>query len=324
MQTEVKTELNVFAKSGREDLALVYLANFNNKSDRCIELVESLEPGVPRNKKWVLIISTLFGCPVKCSMCDAGTSYKGKLTKEELLNQIDFLITKKFPDRIVPVEKFKIQFARMGEPALNNNVLDVLEELPCLYDAPGLMPCISTVAPANREKFFLKLINIKNKHYSNGKFQMQFSIHSTDPNQRDELIPFKKWDFSEISGFGNSYYKKGDRKIALNFALAKNVKIDPDILLSYFDPDKYILKITPVNPTYSAVKNHLGSYITTDNPDENQIINTLKTAGYDIVLSIGPLDENNIGSNCGQNLMRHLSCEENIVNSYTYEIKEVV
>ena len=93
MQTEVKTEFNVFAKSGREDLALVYLANFNGKSEKCIEFVESLEPGISRQKKWVLVISTLFGCPVKCSMCDAGILYNGKLSKEELLCQIDYLIT---------------------------------------------------------------------------------------------------------------------------------------------------------------------------------------------------------------------------------------
>ena len=324
MQTEVKTELNVFAKSGREDLALVYLANFNDKSDKCIEFVESLEPGISRQKKWVLVISTLFGCPVKCSMCDAGILYNGKLSKEELLCQIDYLITKRYPDRNIPVEKFKIQFARMGEPSLNSNVLTVLNELPKIYTAPGLMPCISTIAPLNKESFFNELIRIKEKHYSNGRFQMQFSIHSTDKDQREKLIPFKKWDFLQISSFGNKFYKNGDRKIALNFALAENVRIDPDVLVKYFDPEKYILKITPVNPTYSAVKNSLGSYINGDNSEENQIIDKLKSAGYNTILSIGPLDENNIGSNCGQNLMKHLSSKKNIPDSYNYEIKEIV
>ncbi len=327
MQTEVKTELNVFAKSGREDLALVYLANFNGKSDKCIEFVESIEPGTPRQKKWVLIISTLFGCPVKCSMCDAGILYNGKLSRDELLSQIDYLVTNRYPDRKIPVEKFKIQFARMGEPTLNSNVLTVLNELPKIYTAPGLMPCISTIAPVNKENFFSELIRIKEMYYSNGRFQMQFSIHSTDTEQREKLIPFKKWDFRQISNFGDQFYKTGDRKITLNFALAENVKIDPDVLIKYFDPEKYVLKITPINPTYSAVKNSIGSFIRADNSEENQInqiIDRLKSAGYNTILSLGPLDENNIGSNCGQNLMKHLSSKKNILNSYNYEIKEIL
>ena len=74
--------MKVFARSGREELAMVYLARFDN--DKTIEFVESLEPGYSREEKWVLILSTLFGCPVACSICDAGNEYKGKLSKEEL------------------------------------------------------------------------------------------------------------------------------------------------------------------------------------------------------------------------------------------------
>ena len=42
----------------------------------------------------------------------------------------------------------------------------------------------------------------ENKFYHSGKFQLQFSIHSTDRLERDRLIPIKKWDFSKISEYG--------------------------------------------------------------------------------------------------------------------------
>jgi hypothetical protein len=50
------------------------------------------------------------------------------LTAEEILMQIDHMVNEWFPDGIVPASKFKIQFARMGEPSLNMAVLDALEE----------------------------------------------------------------------------------------------------------------------------------------------------------------------------------------------------
>ena len=87
--------MKVIAKSGKEDLAVVYIAKMRN--DCFVEFAESVQPPLPRTKKWVLIISSLFGCPIGCSFCDGGTTYKGKLSKEEILSQIDFLIKKRFP-----------------------------------------------------------------------------------------------------------------------------------------------------------------------------------------------------------------------------------
>ncbi len=43
-----------------------------------------------------------------------------------------------------------------GEPALNPSILDVLEELPRTYDAPGLVISLSTVAPASERRRVLQ------------------------------------------------------------------------------------------------------------------------------------------------------------------------
>jgi 23S rRNA (adenine2503-C2)-methyltransferase len=313
--------MRVFAKAGREDIALVYLAEF--EKGKQVEFVESLQPPLPREKKWVLIVSTLFGCPVKCPICDAGSFYLGKLSKEEIFSQIDFLVNKRFPEKKIAVEKFKIQFARMGEPAFNSNVLEVLEELPQRYNAPHLIPCISTIAPSGMDEFFEKLLEIKKKNYQNGKFQMQFSLHTTDEELRDKLIPIKKWDFSKIAEYGKDFYENEDRKIALNFALAKEMPVDPELLLKHFDPEIFLLKITPLNPTYQALKNGLFSYIEPEkDEDDYEIIKKLRSSGYEVIISIGELEENFIGSNCGQYLMKHLEAKGEIKDAYSYELKE--
>ena len=312
--------MKVIGFTGRDDVAMVYIAKMGEK--KFVEFVESVEPTIPREKKWVLIISTLYGCPIKCPICDAGDFYKGKLTKEEIFTQIDFLIKKRFPDKVVPVNKFKIQFARMGEPSFNTNVLKVLEELPLCYSAPGLMPCISTIAPSGTYRFFEKLTELKNKFYR-GRFQLQFSIHTTDNRLRDWLIPVKKWNFAKIAQYGGNFYEKGDRKITLNFALIKGAPVDPEILLKHFDPDKFLIKITPVNPTYQVVKNGFSSYIDPCQEGKDyEVVKKLRSSGYEVIVSIGEVEENYIGSNCGQYVMSHLKGKVHIKDGYAYRVRE--
>lgn len=308
--------MKVVAKAGREDIAVVYIAEMDN--GKLIEFVESVQPPIPREKKWVLILSTLYGCPVGCSLCDAGTYYQGKLSKKDILSQIDCMVARRFQDRNIPVQKFKIQFARMGDPALNPNVLDVLQELPELYDAPGLLPSLSTVAPEGTDRFFKRLLEIKQSLYKE-RFQLQFSIHTTDREKRDWLIPVKKWNFEKIAEYGKEFVKKGEKKVGLNFALADGMPVEPEILLKYFPPNKFIIKITPVNPTYQAIRNRLSSHILPGKKNY-EVITALENVGYEVILSIGELTENEIGSNCGQQITNYLREKGSIREGYSYPL----
>ena len=309
--------MKIIAQTPKNNIATVYIAESNGD---LIEFVESVQPPLPRSSKWVLIVSSMVGCPVKCKMCDAGSIYKRKLTKNEILAQIEYMIHKHFTTKIIPITKLKIQFARVGEPTLNLAVLDVLEALPNLYNAPGLIPTISTVAPfCSKTEFFLeRLITIKNKLYSNGKFQLQFSIHSTNTNIRDNIIPIKKWGFTKIASYGEKFYSDSDRKITLNFALASSSPLEALELKKYFDPNKFLIKITPVNPTVTAAKHQLTSYTA----DLQKLALTIKQAGYDVIVSIGELEENKIGSNCGQYIKTFLNNNNiNLADSYQYKLE---
>jgi 23S rRNA (adenine2503-C2)-methyltransferase len=291
--------LKVIHKTGNPKLATVYVAQLDDGS--CIEFVESLQPPHSINEKWVLIISTLKGCPAECAICDAGGNYKGKLTKEELLWQIEYLVSQKFPDKKVPSKKFKIQFARMGDPAFNTNVISALKELPSIYPNTSIIPSISSIAPEGRDAFFEELIEVKNSFYQDGNFQMQFSIHCSDQRLKQELVPFKTWDFKKISDYGTRFYAKGDRKITLNFATPNTYPLEAATLFEYFDPNIFIIKLTPVNPSQKANKKKLSSLIDTDEQSliNQKIVQGFKDRSYDVILSIGELEENQIGSNCG-------------------------
>jgi len=314
--------MKVVGRAGNPDVAMVYVVDFGEK---LVECVEAVQPPIPREDKWVLMISTLFGCPIACQICDAGGYYEGKVTADEMLQQIEFLIATRYPDGQVPSKQFKIQLARMGEPALNMAVLDLLENLPERIDAPGLMPSLSTIAPHGRDPFFNRLIELKNELYPNGRFQFQFSVHTTDQELRDQLLPVRKWDFEQLADYGRRYYRPGDRKITLNFALADSSPVEVDVLQKYFDPELFLIKITPLNPTYQAEQHQLVSYVGEEtHPASDPLLDAIREAGYRVILSIGELEENEIGSNCGQYVQRHLRADRPLGAGYTYQVEKEV
>lgn len=301
--------MKIIAEYGNE-LAKVFVAQMRGDDPRSvIEFVESVQPPLPREKKWVLIISSMFGCPIGCRMCDAGGDFAGLLNTDEMLAQIDAPIVRRYPDRKIPSSKFKIQFARMGEPSLNPSVLEVMRLLPSIYHAPGLMISISTVAPARAVNFFDELVTIKERLYGAGKFQLQFSIHTTDQDKRSELIPTRTWTFEQMAIYGDRFCcpEKGDRKVTLNFAPMIGYPIDASAIREHFDPKKFLIKLTPMNPTLRSMDGGISSAITSDSTRTSEVlIDDFTRNGYDVILSIGEVEENRIGSNCGQFIQRTL------------------
>ncbi len=306
--------MRIVSFTGTEDVAIAYVAR--SSGGELVEFTEAVQPPIPRERKWVVIVSSLYGCPARCAICDAGGNYRGRMSRGEIFEQLDFLVDRRFPGRRVVCEKFKVQFARVGEPTLNPAVLAVLEELPVRYDAPGLMPAVSTIAPVHCDDFLTRLRDVKNRLYSGGRFQLQFSIHTTDESLRDRLIPMPKWGFDRIGEYGKSFHSDGDRKVTLNFALARGTPIDAAVLLDHFDPADFLIKITPVNPTHRAVRNGIVSHVDPGREEARAEIERLRDAGYDVLLSVGELEENSIGSNCGQYIQRHLESGRKLEGAY--------
>ena len=310
--------MQVIAQTGKDELATVYIAQAEN--GELVEFAESLQPPYPRDKKWVLTISTLFGCPISCRFCDAGGGYSGPISAEEILYQIQYPILKHFSGGTVDVEKFKIQFARMGEPSLNSNLLDLLEILPERLDAPGMIISLSSIAPKGTEAFFERLLDIKERHYV-GKFQLQFSIHTTDSEMRRWLIPAKTWDMAQMAKYGMKFRRPEDRKITLNFAVAENIPIQPKKLLEDFPPEDFLIKITPINPTERALEHSLRSRV--ESETDCEIFDAFVNSGYETILSIGDKRENLIGSNCGQYINRFKSETIAVLGAYESDFERI-
>ena len=309
------------------DLARVFIAEMREgeqpERKHMVEFVESVQPPYTRDEKWVLIVSSMFGCPIKCRMCDAGGDYAGKLTSEEILSQIAYLIERRYPIGRVPAAKLKIQFARMGEPTMNPAVLRAMEALPERFDAPGLNVSLSTVAPKTEgvATFFEDMLMIKDRLYAGGRFQLQFSIHTTDSVRRDELVPVRKWSFPEIASYGKRFSRPetGDKKVTLNFAPMVGYPIDASAVRKDFDPDLFVIKLTPMNPTVRSKEQSISSAIDPeDRATSDRIVDAFRREGFDVILSIGELEENRIGSNCGQFIQRAMGADSRPENSYEF------
>jgi 23S rRNA (adenine2503-C2)-methyltransferase len=217
--------------------------------------------------------------------------------------QMECLAMAKFPGGNVTSGIWKIQLARMGEPTLNPDVLKLLGNLG-KRDMKNLVISLSTVGPSQCAPFIQELKKLKDEYFP-GRFQLQFSIHSTDDETRHRLIPVKGLILPEIAALGRQFRSPGDRKITLNFIVMKDVEIDPARIAKLFDPENFLVKLTPLNPTYRARYHKILPGFDPEKPETiRELIAKFEEKGFETILSIGEMEENRIGSNCGQYVER--------------------
>lgn len=89
------------------------------------------------------------------------------------------------------------------------------------------------------------------------------------------------------------------------------------VVRQYFDPDLFLIKLTPLNPTVRVEESRLESAIDPYNSDSAaQIVKDFKAQGFEVILSIGEVEENKIGSNCGQFVTQYRANQTSIKEGY--------
>ena len=291
-------------------LGTLYLADLGSgRQERLIEFVDTREPGVPKSRKWVLMISTQVGCAVGCRMCDAGAAgYGGNLSAAEMLRQVRFVARRNPALDLRSHPKVKVHFARMGEPALNPAVLPALRALAREVPNPGLIASISTVAPRSPvvEPWFSELRRVKDEFYPGGRFQLQFSLHSADEGRRGEIVPIRKWSLEAVAAYGRRWMRPGDRKVTLNFAPGPDEGLDASAIARVFDPEHFLVKVTPVNPTETARQGGCVRVWHKTPADLGAAARRLRARGFEVILSPSTAEELDGEISCGQLWSRRL------------------
>lgn len=216
------------------------------------------------DNSWSLSISTQQGCPLKCTFCDVPLfGFYGNASLEDLHNQIEIALTRYSTE--TNGKDFYLHYARMGEPTFNNNVLEFtatqLTPLVNSYTTPSLIyPVLLTMLPNNNPnlKQFLQqwTEKIKNQIY-NGNAGLQFSINSTDNQQRNEMFNNYSLSLEEISELSEQLPIPITSKYILNFIVSKDTIIDPNILDNLFSKRKFQIRIAPIRETKSTIKNNI-------------------------------------------------------------------
>jgi 23S rRNA (adenine2503-C2)-methyltransferase len=261
-------------------------------------------PLLPLTEKWVCTISTQYGCSMGCSFCDVPRVGPGRnATLYDLTGQI--LTVLRLHPEIAETARLNIHFARMGEPTWNPAVLDCGK---WIHDHLGPEyhphPVVSTMMPARNDwlrLFIHTWARMKNRLY-HGNAGLQLSINSTNEDERAAMFDGSALPLPAIARIMEGIVPVG-RKITLNFAVA-GWEVRPDVLLRYFDPSLYVVKLTPMHKTTTAVESDLktcGDY-TTPEPYE-QIERALIDAGYEVLVFIASREEDESRITCGNAIL---------------------
>lgn len=262
--------------------------------------------------KMVVTISTQKGCPMSCRFCDCPkVKFRGNADVNDLSYQVETAIDF---SKCKYTKRFNLHLARMGEPSLNyKNVFKFLKDafpglVNGLMKADVIHPVFTTMLPKSIEYERMKDIlnqfcSIKNEDYS-GEAGLQLSINSTSQDQRDYLFNGRSHTLKDISKMAELLPNPVGRKYTLNFPVTKDTILDADELDRLFDKDKFIVKITPIHETRSALENNIE---TTEGYYSYNVYSKFESPliknGWDVIVFIPSKEEDEDRITCGNALL---------------------
>jgi len=265
---------------------------------------------MPLQEKWVITVSTQYGCPQKCTFCDVPKiPFKGNATFNDLKLQL-YEAIKLFPD-VKYTDRLNLHFARMGEPILNNEVFIFTEwlhnEKVTFQHETGLRvetlhPVLTTSLPRrfkNLEFMLHSWCGIKNRLYK-GQAGLQISINSTNEDQRTKMFGGESLTLAEFAKMAEHFKDPLSRKYCLNFAYSTDFEIDAKLLASMFDNEKFMCKITPIHNNVSCRANGIETIGGYDSyTPYRRVEEDLKAAGFDVLVFVPSMDEEDGLVTCG-------------------------
>ena len=267
-------------------------------------------PCMPLSEKWVITISTQYGCPMKCTFCDVPkVEWRGNAKLDDLKQQL-YNAIRLFPE-VHYTERLNLHYARMGDPIFNEAVFDFSEWLIKskmeIFKDTGLRievlhPVLTTSLPrkfAKLEERILRWAHIKNDLY-NGQAGFQFSINSTDEDQRNQMFGNAQMSLEDFSKIADKLPDPLSRKYCLNFAYSTDFIVDAKKVDRLFDRNKFMAKITPIHNNNACRENNIKtedgyvSWKPYQKPEE-----ALKAEGWDVLVFVPSFDEEDGLVTCG-------------------------
>jgi 23S rRNA (adenine2503-C2)-methyltransferase len=265
---------------------------------------------MPLSEKWVITVSTQYGCQMKCTFCDVpNVPWAGNVPFDDLKAQFYNAISL-FP-HVKYTERLNLHFARMGDPIFNRAVFDfaswLYEDKAQIAADTGLRievihPVLTTSCPRKFGSFQERLEQwcwIKNTIY-NGQAGLQLSINSTNDDQRDRMFSGMQLPLADIARVCETLPPPVSRKYCLNFAYSTDFQIDAKRVAALFNPEHWMCKITPIHNN-NACREHgivtdggYDSFHPYRGPEESLI-----AEGFDVLVFVPSIDEEDGLVTCG-------------------------
>lgn len=263
--------------------------------------------------KRVMTICTMAGCPMGCGFCASMRTYKRKLSWQEIVGQVAFMLEQgsELGRGMDPnaAKEFRVLYTRMGEPMLNaENVILSVKELIRRY--PQVIIGMSTSGIEKGVEEFLKKPEILSS------IDMQFSLHSTSDEERRELFGVNVgpaiMSILQISAMVDRWYAISKKRVSLNMILFSGYTYDIDFLAAHFNREHVWLRLSPWNVVADAklAKGYTGLLKTEDvlqkkpltSPELKKIIGSIEAHGFTYAYAPAIDEEIKYQVACGQAL----------------------
>jgi 23S rRNA (adenine2503-C2)-methyltransferase len=165
-------------------------------------------------------------------------------------------------------------------------------------------PVVSTMMPkrnAQLKRFINDWMHVKNE-ICDGDAGLQLSINSTNEDERAVMFSGNACGIEDIARIMYDIVPRG-RKITLNFAVA-DYDVNPGLLANLFNPEHYIIKLTPMHKTKKAIESGTktsGDY-TTYYPYQ-ELEKRFLDVGYDVIVFIASAEEDESRITCGNAIL---------------------
>jgi 23S rRNA (adenine2503-C2)-methyltransferase len=263
---------------------------------KCDAVAEAVLYRYPSYKeRTVVCCSTQSGCPVGCRFCGAGDYFNRSLTWREIIAQPIQCITDACNEAEIhhsQIEKLQIMFMSMGEPLLNvDELCKAIEFLHEQYPQAQLL--ISTSAPKHPTAYD----KIKSLSCQIDKVGLQFSVHESTDEARQNLIPSPTSTLDEIAQYGEEWYKVTGRKPFFNYCVhdENNTRADVDRLYATFNPNIWECTLSVI----CEREEHVAAANERQRKLVENFMNEIMQLGYSTRM-FNPAGQDDIGGGCGQ------------------------
>lgn len=244
-------------------------------------------------KRTVICCSTQSGCMVGCAFCGTGRKFIRNMESHEIVNQITTILKDQNIEDIHKGERFQIMFMSMGEPMHNwAEVKHAIYILNTMYPNAELL--LSTIG-VNDDEVFGDIIETSK---CINKVGLQFSIHKSNDEDRNKLIPYKdKMSLTKIRDAGLIWYMQTGRKPYLNYCVdgTNNSNQDYKNMSNLFSPVVFNMTFSVVCSANESMKDAGYKNISKIEEFTNLFLND----GYNTRI-FDPSGQDDIGGGCGQ------------------------